>query len=65
MNIANAKFRRPVVPGDQLTLEADLINVKGGKYFSLKTSAYVDGNLVAEADLMAAMVPKENRPQPQ
>lgn len=63
MSINNAKFRKPVVPGDQLALEAELVNVKGGKYFSLKGSAYVDGNLVAEADFMAAMVPKENKPK--
>ncbi|MCX7875353.1 MAG: bifunctional UDP-3-O-[3-hydroxymyristoyl] N-acetylglucosamine deacetylase/3-hydroxyacyl-ACP dehydratase [Melioribacteraceae bacterium] len=63
MSINNAKFRKPVSPGDQITLEADLINVKGGKYFSLKGAAFVDGNLVAEAEFMAAMVPKENKPQ--
>ncbi len=63
MTINNAKFRKPVVPGDQITLEAELVSVKGGKYFSLKGSAYVDGNLVAEADFMAAMVPKENKPK--
>jgi UDP-3-O-[3-hydroxymyristoyl] N-acetylglucosamine deacetylase / 3-hydroxyacyl-[acyl-carrier-protein] dehydratase len=61
MSINNAKFRKPVTPGDQLTLEAELVNVKGGKYFALKGSAYVDGTLVAEADFMAAMVPKENK----
>ncbi|KAF0142208.1 MAG: UDP-3-O-3-hydroxymyristoyl N-acetylglucosamine deacetylase [Stygiobacter sp.] len=63
MSINNAKFRKPVVPGDQLTLDAELVNVKGGKYFSIKGSAFVDGNLVAEADFMAAMVPKENKPK--
>ncbi len=63
MSINNAKFRKPVSPGDQIMLEAELVNTKGGKYFSLKGSAYVDGNLVAEADFMAAIVPKENKPQ--
>ena len=63
MSINNAKFRKPVIPGDQLTLEAELITVKGGKYFSIKGCAYVDGNLVAEADFMAAMVPKDNKPK--
>ncbi|KAF0151283.1 MAG: UDP-3-O-3-hydroxymyristoyl N-acetylglucosamine deacetylase [Ignavibacteria bacterium] len=63
MSINNAKFRKPVMPGDQITLEAELINVKGGKYFSIKGSAYVDGNLVSEAEFMAAMVPKENKPK--
>ncbi|MFZ5948898.1 MAG: bifunctional UDP-3-O-[3-hydroxymyristoyl] N-acetylglucosamine deacetylase/3-hydroxyacyl-ACP dehydratase [Stygiobacter sp.] len=63
MSINNAKFRKPVSPGDQLTLEADLVNIKGGKYFSLKGAAFVDGNLVAEAEFMAAMVPKEEKLQ--
>jgi UDP-3-O-[3-hydroxymyristoyl] N-acetylglucosamine deacetylase/3-hydroxyacyl-[acyl-carrier-protein] dehydratase len=63
MSINNAKFRKPVSPGDQLTLEADLVNIKGGKYFSLKGAAFVDGNLVAEAEFMAAMVPKEDKLQ--
>ncbi len=60
MSINNAKFRRPVTPGDQLYLEAELVSTKGGKYFSLKGSAFVDGNLVAEADFMAAMVAKDD-----
>ncbi len=60
MSINNAKFRKPVLPGDQLVLEAEMISVKSGKYFSIKGSAYVDNNPVAEAEFMAAMVPKQN-----
>jgi len=60
MSINNAKFRKPVMPGDQLVLEAEMIAVKSGKYFSIKGSAYVDNNPVAEAEFMAAMVPKQN-----
>lgn len=62
MSINNAKFRKPVLPGDQLVLEAEMITVKSGKYFSIKGSAYVDNNPVAEAEFMAAMVPKQNNP---
>ena len=58
MSINNAKFRKPVMPGDQLILEAELVQVKSGKYFSVKGMAYVDNNPVAEAEFMAAMVPK-------
>lgn len=52
--IDNARFRRMVRPGDQLILEAVLQRqVRGiGKY---GVSATVDGEIVAEADLMAAM----------
>jgi 3-hydroxyacyl-[acyl-carrier-protein] dehydratase len=50
--IDNAKFRRPVVPGDQLRLELEAITCKRGIWF-FKGKAYVDGKLVTEADLKA------------
>jgi len=52
--IDNARFRRMVRPGDRLALEAVLQRqVRGiGKY---GVTAAVDGEIVAEADLMAAM----------
>lgn len=50
--IDNARFRKPVVPGDVLRLELELQACKRGLYcFSGK--AYVDGTLVAEAELKA------------
>ncbi len=53
-SIDNARFRRMVRPGDQLTLEAVLQRqVRGiGKY---GVRAAVGGEIAAEADLMAAM----------
>lgn len=52
--IDNARFRRQVVPGDQLILEAEVIRiVRGiGKY---RTRALVDGEVAAEGELMAAI----------
>ncbi len=52
--IDGAKFRRPVVPGDQLTMVAEIIKLRGnvGK---LKAQAFVDDELVAEGDLMFAL----------
>jgi 3-hydroxyacyl-[acyl-carrier-protein] dehydratase len=52
--IDNAKFRRPVVPGDQLRMEAEIIRMRGnmGK---IQAKAYVDGHIVAEADLLFAL----------
>lgn len=58
MGINNAKFRKPVVPGDQLVIEAELINRKS-KVVVIRAKAYVENTLVAEADLMAAVVDKE------
>ena len=58
MSITNAKFRKPVVPGDQLILEAELIT-KRPKYFAIKGAAYVENTLVAEAEFMAAIVDRD------
>ncbi len=60
MQIKNAKFRKPVVPGDQLVMEAYLVNKKG-KIVVIQTKAFVDGVLVAEAELMAGIVDKETK----
>lgn len=58
MAINNAKFRKPVVPGDQIILEVELVNSRS-KTFTMKGRAIVDGNLAAEAEFMAVVVPKE------
>ncbi|MDM7274190.1 3-hydroxyacyl-ACP dehydratase FabZ [Sulfurihydrogenibium azorense] len=53
-SIEEAKFRKPVVPGDQIIFEVEGINIKGsmGK---IKAVAKVDGQVVCEAILMAAV----------
>jgi 3-hydroxyacyl-[acyl-carrier-protein] dehydratase len=54
--IDNARFRRQVVPGDRLVLEARVSRmVRGIGKFAVK--AEVDGEAAAEADLLAAMRP--------
>ncbi len=55
MQINNAKFRKPVVPGDQLYMELELIN-KRSKIVTMKGKAYVNKVLVAEAEFMAGIV---------
>jgi 3-hydroxyacyl-[acyl-carrier-protein] dehydratase len=52
--IDNARFKRPVGPGDQLILEASIDRQKAGIY-RYKTRATVDGVLAAEAVLMCTM----------
>ena len=47
------RFRRKVVPGDQLIIETKVVKRKG-KLFKLSSQAHVDNQLVAEAHLMAA-----------
>lgn len=50
--IDQCKFRRPVVPGDQLRLEATVIARKG-PVWKMHGEATVDGVLVAKADMTA------------
>jgi len=50
-----AKFRKPVVPGDQLRLEVELVNVHS-RSVKAKGKAYVDGTLVAEAEVLTMIV---------
>ncbi len=55
MGIDEARFRRPVVPGDQLRMELEVLRLKQSTC-KLQGKAYVDGQLVAEAVVMSAMV---------
>lgn len=50
----NIKFRKPVVPGDQLILEVEVLKVRS-KTGQVHTQAKVDDRLVAEADLMFSL----------
>lgn len=51
--IDNARFKRPVVPGDQLRIEAEVLKIKGD-IWKCKVIAKVDNELVCEAELMGA-----------
>ncbi len=55
MSLDNVKFRRPVVPGDQIRFELDMVQFRG-KTCKMKGAGYVDGQMVAEADMMAMVV---------
>jgi UDP-3-O-[3-hydroxymyristoyl] N-acetylglucosamine deacetylase/3-hydroxyacyl-[acyl-carrier-protein] dehydratase len=57
MQINNAKFRKPVVPGDTLYLEIEMLNKKS-KIFNMKGRAFVNDSLVTEAEFMAGIVDK-------
>ncbi len=62
MSIDKAKFRKPVVPGDQLLFELKMVR-KRGKTFVMTGEAKVEGQLVAEAEFMAAIVDRESSPE--
>jgi 3-hydroxyacyl-[acyl-carrier-protein] dehydratase len=57
MSIDKAKFRVPVKPGDKLEYHISVIKHKGAIWM-LKGEAFVDGKMVAEAELKAMIVDK-------
>ena len=52
-----ARFRQPVRPGDRLECELELLK-RRGTFCKMRGTARVDGSVVAEAELMASLVPK-------
>ncbi len=54
MAIDGARFRKPVVPGDRLELHCAMLRNKGS-VIKVKGEAKVDGEVVAEAELMAML----------
>jgi 3-hydroxyacyl-[acyl-carrier-protein] dehydratase len=52
--IDNARFKRPVEPGDQLVLDCTLDRMKAG-IFKFSTRATVDGELAVEASMMCTV----------
>ncbi len=55
--IDNAKFRKPVVPGDQLRLEVEVLK-RRQPFWKMRGNAFVESELVCEAEL-TAMVTEE------
>jgi beta-hydroxyacyl-ACP dehydratase FabZ len=58
--IENAKFRRPVLPGDQLRIEMQLLN-RRNNFGKMNGKATVDGRLVAEATVAFAITERPGR----
>ena len=59
LSIDRAKFRHIVIPGDQLRLHAELLHIRA-KTAKFACRASVGDTLVAECELLCALVPKEN-----
>lgn len=55
IGINKAKFRRPVFPGDQVRFELDMLMLRR-RFCKMKGVAYVDGQVVAEAELTSSIV---------
>ncbi|MFH1411161.1 MAG: 3-hydroxyacyl-ACP dehydratase FabZ [Candidatus Omnitrophota bacterium] len=56
MTINNAKFRKPVVPGDQLLMHVEVIKRVRGNIIQTHGEASVDGQVVCQGDLMFSLV---------
>ena len=57
--IDGAKFRRPVVPGDQIRFEVEILKARA-RTARLRGEAYVGDDLVAEAELLSSMVDRDS-----
>jgi 3-hydroxyacyl-[acyl-carrier-protein] dehydratase len=58
--IDRARFRRPVVPGDQIRIEVDVLNWKP-RAARLEGKVYVEKKLVCEATIMCQVVPRPGK----
>ncbi len=52
--VDNLKFRKPVVPGDQLRLRVEIIKLKS-RFCHVRGTASVDNEVVAEGEIMASL----------
>ena len=55
MSADKVKFRKPVVPGDQLEIKANLVKVRGNKLATAEVTCLVSGQVVSSASLMFAI----------
>jgi 3-hydroxyacyl-[acyl-carrier-protein] dehydratase len=58
LSIEKAKFRKPVVPGDQLSLEVNVVQLRGSVW-KFTGTATVDDKTVAEAEFTAMVTDRE------
>ena len=53
VGVDEARFRKPVVPGDTLRIESELTRVRGNKLLTFQSIILVEGQKVAEAKILA------------
>lgn len=59
VGVDGARFRKPVVPGDTVRIETVVTKCRG-KLWAFKCQALVDGQLVAEADILANLIANDS-----
>ncbi|MCC6876557.1 MAG: 3-hydroxyacyl-ACP dehydratase FabZ [Sandaracinaceae bacterium] len=62
LGVEEAKFRRPVVPGDRMVIDISVIQ-RRSNIWKIQGDATVDGHLCASAKLLAALTDKHDIPQ--
>jgi len=62
--VDGARFRRPVVPGDQLRIEVNVLQWRGD-FCKLEGKATVDGQLAAEGIVMCKMIDRDPPAKPE
>jgi 3-hydroxyacyl-[acyl-carrier-protein] dehydratase len=62
-SMTDVKFRRPVVPGDQLRVEVNVLAWKGD-LCKIEAKAFVENNLAAEAKMLCVMADREEPTKP-
>jgi 3-hydroxyacyl-[acyl-carrier-protein] dehydratase len=63
LGLDGAKFRRPVIPGDRMELEVKLEQRRSNIWKGIATAS-VEGNLCAQAEILAALTDREELPKP-
>ena len=59
MTVNKAKFRKPVIPGDQLIFDVKVVKIMRGSIVHCHGETSVDGTKVCEADVMFALAARE------
>jgi beta-hydroxyacyl-ACP dehydratase FabZ len=59
--IESARFRRPVVPGDQIRMELTVLQIRS-RACRMRGVATVDGQLACEAEILSALVDRKGMP---
>ena len=57
--VDKVKFRKPVVPGDQVRLEVEMLKMKS-RFCNVRGRAFVDGEVVIEGEVMASLLDIED-----
>lgn len=57
--VDKVKFRKPVVPGDQVRLEVEMLKMKS-RFCNVRGKAFVDGEVVIEGEVMASLLDIED-----